>query len=236
MGKIPEGERAERLTIQENGERVMLVGKRMTKDPKTVGPDDFLTRAADLMQQSRINHLPVVEEGKLVGILSDTDLRNVSLTSDQPSGPGEPRARERKVREVMKTEVWSLTPEDAVEDALLIIQRKKFGALPVLDGDRLVGIITKIDMINAFIDVLDIDDVGLRVEVVLTRSLERFEELVGAVQELGVKLRSCLVTPETKGSDRMVVLLRLDTVNGPMVRGALRAKKFEVRDPASDTL
>ena len=214
----------------------MLVGKRMTKDPKTVGPDDSLTRAADLMQESRINHLPVVEEGKLVGILSDTDLRNVSLTSDQPSGPGEPRARERKVREVMKTEVWSLTPEDAVEDALLIIQRKKFGALPVLDGDRLVGIITKIDMINAFIDVLDIDDVGLRVEVVLTRSLERFEELVGAVQELGVKLRSCLVTPETKGSDRMVVLLRLDTVNGPMVRGALRAKKFEVRDPASDTL
>jgi acetoin utilization protein AcuB len=214
----------------------MLVGKRMTKDPKTVGPDDSLTRAADIMRMSRFNHLPVVEEGKLVGILSDTDLRNVSLTGEQPSGPGEPRVRERKVREVMKTEVWSLTPEDAVEDALLIIQRKKFGALPVLDGDRLVGIITKIDMINAFIDVLDIDDVGLRVEVVLPRSLERFEELVGAVRELGVELRSCLVTPEMKGSDRMVVLLRLDTVNGPMVRGALRAKKFEVRAPASDTL
>jgi acetoin utilization protein AcuB len=214
----------------------MLVGRRMTKDPKTIGPEESLTRAADVMRQSRINHLPVVEEGKLVGILSDTDLRNVSLTSDRPSDPGEPQIRDRKVREVMKTEVWSLTPEDAVEDALLIIQRKKFGALPVLDGDRLVGIITKIDMINAFIDVLDIDDVGLRVEVVLPRSLERFEELVGAVRELGVEMRSCLIAPETKGSDRMVVLLRLDTVNGPMVRGALRAKKFEVRAPASDTL
>jgi acetoin utilization protein AcuB len=214
----------------------MLVGRRMTKDPKTVGPDDSLTRAADIMQKFRINHLPVVEKGTLVGILSDTDLRNVSLTSDHPSSPGEPQVRDRKVREVMKTEVWSLTPEDAVEDALLIIQRKKFGALPVLAGDRLVGIITKIDMINAFIDVLDIDDVGLRVEVVLPRSLERFEELVGAVRELGVELRSCLVTTETKGSDRMVVLLRLDTVNGPMVRGALRARKFEVKDPASDTL
>jgi acetoin utilization protein AcuB len=214
----------------------MLVGRRMTKDPKTVGPDDSLTRAADIMRMSRINHLPVVEEGKLAGILSDTDLRNVSLTGDRPSAPGESQVRDRKVREVMKTEVWSLTPDDAVEDALLIIQRKKFGALPVLDGDRLVGIITKIDMINAFIDVLDIDDVGLRVEVVLPRSLERFEELVGAVRELGVELRSCLVTPVTKGSDRMVVLLRLDTVNGPMVRGALRAKKFEVKDPASDTL
>ena len=47
----------------------MLVGRRMTKNPKTVGPDDPLTRAADIMRTSRINHLPVVEEGKLVGIL-----------------------------------------------------------------------------------------------------------------------------------------------------------------------
>jgi len=137
---------------------------------------------------------------------------------------------------VMIQEVWSLTPEDSVEDALLIIQRKKFGALPVLAGDRLVGIITKIDLINTFIDVLDIDGVGLRVEVVLPRSLERFEELLGVVRELGVELRSCLITQEMKGSDRMVVLLRLDTVNGPMVRGALRAKKFHVLDPGTDSL
>ena len=214
----------------------MLVGRRMTRNPKTVGPDDPLTHAADIMRKNRFNHLPVVEEGKLVGILSDTDLRNVSLASDRPSGPGEPELRERKVRDVMKTEVWSLTPEDAVEDALLIIQRKKFGALPVLDGDRLVGIITKLDMINAFIDVLDIDDVGLRVEVVLPRSLDRFEELVDTVRENGVALRSCLIAPETKGADRMVVLLRLDTVNGPMVRGALRARKFEVLEPGTDSL
>jgi acetoin utilization protein AcuB len=214
----------------------MLVGRRMTRDPKTVGPDDPLTHAADVMRKHRFNHLPVMDGGKLVGILSDTDLRNVSLASDRPSGPGDPNLKERKVREVMKTEVWSLTPDDAVEDALLIIQRKKFGALPVLEGDRLVGIITKLDMINAFIDVLDIDDVGLRVEVVLPRSLNRFEELVDAVREAGVALRSCLITPETKGSDRMVALLRLDTVNGPMVRGALRAKKFEVREPSAEIL
>ena len=214
----------------------MLVGKRMTRDPKTVGPEDPLTRAADLMRKYRINHLPVVEEGKLVGILSDTDLRNASLTSDHLSGLGELQVPDRKVREVMKTEVWSLTPEDSVEDALLIIQRKKFGALPVLSGGRLVGIITQLDLINTFIDVLDIDGVGLRVEVVLPRTLGRFGELLKTVRELGVEMRSCLISPETKGADRMVVLLRLDTVNGPMVRGALRAKKFEVLDPGADSL
>src|SRR4030065_366170 len=67
----------------------MLVGKRVTADPKAVGAEDLLTRAADLMRKFRINHLPVVEEGKLVGILSDTDLRNASLTSVHLSGLGE---------------------------------------------------------------------------------------------------------------------------------------------------
>ncbi len=215
----------------------MLVGKRMTRDPKTVGPDEPLTKAAEIMEASRINHLPVVEgEGKLVGILSDTDLRNASLAGWRLTGGSVDTDRVPLVREVMKTEVWSVTPEDFVEDALLIIKTKRFGALPVLSGGRLVGIITKIDLINAFIDVLDIEDVGLRVEIILPRSFERFEELVREIRELGVELRSCLISPETKGSDRMMVLLRLDTVNGPMVRSALRAKRFEVLEPTAESL
>lgn len=214
----------------------MLVGRRMTRDPKTVAPGDSLARAAEIMRTFRIHHLPVVEEGKLVGILTDTDLRNAALAAGQTPVPGEIPVTDRKVREVMKTEVWSLTPEDSVEDALLIIQRKKFGSLPVVSGDRLVGILTKTDLVNTFIDALDIDGVGVRVEVLLPRSLERFEELIRTVRDLGVELRSCLVSQAAKGSVRMGVLLRFDTINGPMVRGALRAKQFEVLDPGADSL
>jgi acetoin utilization protein AcuB len=205
----------------------MLVGRRMTKDPKTVSPRDTLTRAADIMREYRINHLPVVEGGKLVGILSDTDLRNASLASGPGQAAEELPGRDRRVREVMKTEVWSLTPEDSVEDALLIIRRKKFGALPVLSGDRLVGILTKIDLLNAVIDVLNLDDVGLRIEVSLPRTLGRFEELVAVLEALSARIQSCIVTPR-KGTDGMVALLRLDTIEGPKVIEGLRALGFEV--------
>jgi len=205
----------------------MLVGRRMTKDPKTVSPEDTLTRAADIMRESRINHLPVVEGGRLVGILSDTDLRNASLASGLLPAAEEPPGGDRRVREVMKTEVWSLTPEDSVEDALLIICRKKFGALPVLSGDRLVGIITKVDLLNAVIDVLNLDDVGLRIEVSLPRTLGRFEELIAALEGLSARVCSCIITPR-KGADGMVALLRLDTIDGPRVLAALRALRFEV--------
>jgi acetoin utilization protein AcuB len=205
----------------------MLVGRRMTKDPKTVSPDDKLTRAADIMREFRINHLPVVEGGKLVGIMSDTDLRNASLASGPLPAVEGSKDRDLRVRDVMKTEVWSLTPEDSVEDALFIICRKRFGALPVLSGDRLVGIITKIDLLNAFVDVLNLDEVGLRIEVSLPRTLARFEELVAALEGLSVRVHSCIVTPR-KGTDRMVALLRLDTIDGPKVLEALRSQRFEV--------
>jgi acetoin utilization protein AcuB len=179
------------------------------------------------MRESRVNHLPVVEGGRLVGILSDTDLRNASLASGPLPAAEEPPGGGRRVREVMKTEVWSLTPEDSVEDALLIICRKKFGALPVLSGDRLVGIITKVDLLNAVIDVLNLDDVGLRIEVSLPRTLGRFEELIAALEGISARVCSCIITPR-KGTDGMVALLRLDTIDGPRVLAALRALRFEV--------
>ncbi|MBI5419974.1 MAG: CBS domain-containing protein [Deltaproteobacteria bacterium] len=210
----------------------MLVGRRMTKDPKTVSPDASLAQAADIMRENRINHLPVVEGEKLVGILSDTDLRNASLASGGAPEGEEDRARERRVRDVMKTEVWSLTPEDSVEDALLIISRQRFGALPVLSGERLAGIITKIDLLNAFVDVLNLEEVGLRIEVFLSPDLDRFEELIRALKGSQAGIRSCVITPE-KGTERMVALLQLDTIDGPGVLRALRAKQFEVAGPAT---
>jgi acetoin utilization protein AcuB len=127
----------------------------------------------------------------------------------------------------MKTEVWSLTPEDSVEDALLVITRKRFGALPVLSGDRLVGIITKIDLLNAVTDVLNLDEVGLRIEVSLPAALNRLEELAAILDGLSVRVRSCIVTPQG-GTDRMVALLRLDTIEGTKVIAALRAQRFDV--------
>lgn len=202
----------------------MLVGRRMTRDPKTVSPEDTLVRAADLMREMRFNHLPVVEEGKLVGILTDTDLRNESLAGEPPAGGN--RIPAHRVRDVMKTEVWSLTPEDAIEDALLIIRRKKFGALPVLSGDRLVGILTKIDLLNAMIDVLNLEEVGVRIEVSLPRNMARFEELIALLEGMSVRVRSCIVTPE--GSGHMTALLRLDTIDGRTVIAALRARGFAV--------
>jgi CBS domain-containing protein len=204
----------------------MFVGKRMTRNPKTVTPEDTLSAAAAMMREYRFNHLPVVEGDRLVGILTDTDLRNASLESGE--GPG----GKRPVRDVMRTQVWSLTPEDSLEDALLVISQQKFGALPVLDGDRLVGILTKMDLLRAFVDILDVNEVCFCVDVAFPLSLSRFEELFRMFGEMGVDVRSCIIAPQGE-IGALNAHLRVATIDGPAVRRALRDHGFEIADPVS---
>jgi acetoin utilization protein AcuB len=207
----------------------MYVGKRMTRDPKTVSPDDLLSYAAGILRESRFHHLPVVEDGRLVGILSDTDLRNASFAAIPAEGRA---AGDKTVREAMRSEVWSVTPEDSVEDALLILTREKFGALPVLSGDRLVGIITRADLLNAFVDLLDVNGLCFCVDVTFPRNMARFEELVETFSEMGVEVRSVLIAPQGEVG-ALNAHLRVATIDGPAVRRALREKGFVIAEQVS---
>lgn len=207
----------------------MLVGKRMTRNPKTVSPDDPLSLAAGILREHRFHHLPVVEGGRLVGILSDADLRNASLAARPAEGGS---AGDRPVREAMRTEVWSVTPDDSVEDALLILTREKFGALPVLSGDRLVGIITRADLLKAFVDLLDVNEVCFCVDVTFPRNMARFEELIDVFAGMGVEVRSVLIAPQGE-IGALNAHLRVATIDGPAVRRALRSRGFILSEPSS---
>ena len=209
----------------------MFVGKRMTRNPKTVSPDAPLSAAARILREHRFHHLPVVEGERLVGILSDTDLRNASLAASPVEGAGGPPG-DRLVREAMRTEVWSVTPEDSVEDALLILTREKFGALPVLSGDRLVGIITRADLLNAFVDLLDVNEVCFCVDVTFPRNMARFEELIDTFARIGVEVRSVLIAPQGE-IGALNAHLRVATIDGPAVRRILREKGFVIAEQVS---
>jgi len=209
----------------------MFVGKRMTRDPVTVTPDDPLSKAAGILKEHRFHHLPVVDGGRLVGILSDTDLRNATLAAAPREG-GDRQAGERPVRDAMRTEVWSVTPDDSVEDALLVLSRERFGALPVLEGDRLVGIITRADLLSAFVDILDVNEVCFCVDVTFPRNLARFEELIALLGGMGIEVRSCIISPQGE-IGAVNAHLRLATIDGPAVRRALRERGFEIADPVS---
>ena len=206
----------------------MFVGNRMKTDVITVAPGDTLHRAGSLLKEHRIHHLPVVEAGELVGIVTDTDIRNARLAEAPREAPGPP-AGDRTVAEVMTRDVVTLSPRDTIEDAALILHRRRFEAIPVVEGRRLVGIVAKADVIGAFLDTLNIEAVGVRVEVVLPQETADVVRLVRLLGEMPLSIRSFILSPR---GNEFVAFVRVSTIDVASVRNRLRDAGFKVPDVA----
>ena len=202
----------------------MFVGRRMKRDLVTVPPGATLEDAARLLKAHRIHHLPVVEGERLQGIVTDTDLRNAML----PGGPGEGGGASRTVGEVMTRKVVTLSPEDTIDDAMVILCRQRFGALPVVDGGRLVGIVAKADILAAMLETLDIEGVGVRLEVILPRDMGEVTRLSETLRGLLVEVRSLVLAPH--GPHRYAAFVRLATIDVATVRERLHAAGFVLAD------
>jgi CBS domain-containing protein len=130
----------------------------MQRKPITIKPQETLRTAWQLLRQHRIRHLPVVEKGRLVGIVTDRDIRR-ALQLDATSLEFHELLDlldRVKVRDIMSTKIITVTPETPVEEAARIMVEMKIGCLPVLEGERPVGIITENDLLKALVDLLKV--------------------------------------------------------------------------------
>ncbi len=131
----------------------MHVEQWMNRDLVTVSPDESFRTAMHLIRQKGIRHIPVVEGKRLVGIITDRDLRQAS-----PSGATSLSIHELHyilerltVREVMTKQVVTIRPEQTVEEAALLLLGHRIGGLPVVREGELCGIITETDILQAFL-------------------------------------------------------------------------------------
>ncbi len=133
-------------------ERKMEVERYMTPNPITVQPETSLRKTLELLQTHQIRHLPVVRGKKLVGIVTDRDLRQLL-----PSPLATPEELERfgsdgarvKVRDIMTRRVFLVSPDTRTDKAARLMVEHRIGCLPVLRGSTLVGIVTTVDLLRA---------------------------------------------------------------------------------------
>jgi len=128
----------------------------MTRDPVSVSPSDTLRVVLERMRQRNCRRLPVVEGGKLVGIVSDRDVR---LALNSPFILRERREDETLLERVVVAECMTpdpvtLPPDASVLDAARLIHERKFGGIPIVDAGKLVGIVTETDLLACFIELL----------------------------------------------------------------------------------
>ena len=212
----------------------MLVNKRMTRDPVAVSPADSLADALRLTRARRIRHLPVVQDGEVVGMVSDRDVR-LAMPSPLTESDDQRVAflDSTPVSALMRGEVATVGPLDTVEDAAKLMRRRRIGALPVVDAHgRLLGILSESDVLDAFVEILGPPGQSSRIEVGLA---DRAGELARAMrvigEERGVNVCSLMVPPGKTG-DRRVAIVHIATIDPREVIHALEAAGFEVGWPS----
>lgn len=127
------------------------VSEVMTTGLETVAPDASFEEAAGLCRSAQVRHLPVVEQDRLVGLLSDRDLR---------AAAGDGRPGETPVRELMATELVTVSPNDGAAQAARLLVANRFSSVPVVEHGRLVGLVTVVDLLVFAMRALEGDPSG----------------------------------------------------------------------------
>lgn len=131
----------------------MTVKEVMVKEIATLDVNDELSLANDIMRLGRIRHLPVVDGGRLAGIISERDLFRSSLA--QALGYGGQASRDlmktMRIKDIMVKEVTTISPDAKLCEAVRLMMNKKIGCLPVVEGDHLVGLITETDIMLQYL-------------------------------------------------------------------------------------
>lgn len=124
------------------------ISKYMTTTPHTIGAEQTLDKAMNVMREYKIRHIPVLEGGELVGILSDRDLKGVMTLKDVDPA-------KVTVAEALTEDPYQVATTSPLDEVCAEMADKKFGSALVVDNGKLVGIFTWVDALNAFQELLN---------------------------------------------------------------------------------
>ena len=149
----------------------MFVSRHMTRDPVTIGPETKIIEARSILSNHDFRHLPVVTEDKrLLGMVTDRDIRSAfpsSLTVEPVRSRMMEELEEAKVGSIMSTALISLTPSATLDDALMLLEANRVGALPVTTRDGIIkGIFSIRDLMRAYRDLFGLGEKGSSLVVI----------------------------------------------------------------------
>ncbi len=211
----------------------MLVRDVMTSNVITVPSDTPVLEAERILEFHKFERLPVVDKGKLVGLVTKDDLLKASPSQATTLSRGELLYLLSKltVGEIMKKKVVTVPPDMPIEQATAIAQKNRVGCLPVVEGDRVVGILTTNDIFYKILNPLfGIGAEGRRIIVYRAGQSEKMEEVLRTINELGLKVK-CLWTvncPEEEGELDLIVHFDEEDISELISR--LQAKGFQVEE------
>jgi acetoin utilization protein AcuB len=207
----------------------MLVRKKMHKDLVTVTKDERMTVAKKILKEKNIRHLPVVDGKKLIGLVTNMDIRKAEAS---PATSLEIRELhylldKLTVGEIMTRNVITISPDISVEEAAILIHDNKIGCLPVVEDGNLVGILTENDVMEILIEVLGMKEKGSRLEVQVDDKPGALADITRIIKESNVNITS-VVTDISDQPGKRVLIFKLKTFYFEPIKKALEGAGFPV--------
>jgi len=191
----------------------MYVKNRMTSNPYTISPDATIAEALELMRHNGIRKLPVVKGGELVGIVTEREMLEVSPSKATTLSVFEVNylLGKTKVSQAMTKDLVTISADSLLEEAALLMRDNDISTLPVLEGEKLCGIITETDIFNAFIELMGFSDIGARIAVVAQDSPGILADIAQVIKEFGVNITHIAIYGGESGFSDVVI--RVNTQN-----------------------
>ncbi len=204
----------------------MRIRDVMTKNPITVDSETLVLDAQKIMKENNIRRLPVVDKGNLVGIVTQHDLLQASPSPATSLSIHELNylLAKMKVKEVMKKNPLTLTPDTPFEEALRFGQDRKIGSFPVMDKGKLVGIVTESDIVRFLTRALGLREEGSRVTIEgLGGKFGDLEKIIAIANQRQTIILSMISLARPEKKDWMIVLRLKTTDPDPIVRDFKKA-------------
>lgn len=189
----------------------MRVRDKMTPYPITVTPKTTVAEALDLMREKKVRRLPVIEKGQLLGIVTDRDLCEVTPSPATSLSIFEMNyllARTKIAGVIKKQNVIVIEPDAYLEEAALLMRDNQVGAIPVVENDKLIGIITESDIFEALIELMGLREIGTRLEVEIADDPEVLVKTLAIISQEGGNISHIAVFHRYKGRTNLITQLR----------------------------
>ena len=193
----------------------MFVAKRMTPNPTTIESTTTIADASELMRKRKFRRLPVVDNGRLVGIVTDRDLRTVAPSPATTLSIFELNylLAKMQVKDIMHKDVITIPVDATIEEAALIMSTRHIGGLVVVgENGSVVGVITETDIFNSFVEIMGLKEGKIRFTFKVSNQVGVLHDISGVFKDLGINISSLATYPVEDGAEMVIRFNAQDTV------------------------
>ena len=209
----------------------MIVKEVMRTNVICASSDTKATEVKNMMTENNVSKLPIVDNGKLVGIVTKNDLLKAEPSSATTLDMFEISYLLSKltVKKIMNTKVISVGPNEVVEEAARIMVDNKISCLPVVDGDALIGIITKSDLFHMFTEMFGAREKGVRVVALVNDAPGVLAKVAKEISDLNANIISAVTTKQ--GIDNKIMLtIKATGLDEAKMKSIFEDAGFEIQD------